>query len=225
MAEMVPLGPARRLTSSLKDIAEEDIRRRILSGDLRPGSRVDQDAVAAELGISKVPVREALISLAHEGLVDQVARRGVYVAALTRDDIRDHYVVFGLVSGLAAERAAAVMTAAHVEALEILADRMEHGGPMSQQDSLNFEFHRMINRASASRRLTSLIHGLARLTPHGWFESHEGWVLRSHAEHRAIVDALKVGDGEGARAAVAAHFAAGGDVAVERLEVQGYWRD
>lgn len=215
----------RRSPASLKDLAAQEIRQRIFSGELRPGSKVDQDTLAEELGISKLPVREALISLGYEGVIDQVARRGAFVAALTPDDIRDHYIVFGMVSGLAAERACQNMTPAQLDELAELEERMEAGASESEQESLNFEFHRLINHASASRRLISILGSLSRLTPHGWFETHEGWAERSHGEHRDIVAALKEGDGAKARELTEAHFAGGGDVAVARLQEQGYWRD
>lgn len=213
----------RRRPVSLKDLAAQEIRHRVLNGDLRPGQRVDQDTLAVDLGISKLPVREALISLSYEGIIEQVARRGAYVTALSRDDIRDHYVVFGMVAGLAAERAATRMTPADLERLDELATRMETGPQGAEQDDLNFEFHRVINRASDSRRLVSILGGLGRLIPHGWFGSHGGWAERAHDEHRAIVAALQRRDGSAARRLTEDHFAGGGDVAVQRLEAQNYW--
>lgn len=222
MVEM-PVAARRRAPASLKDMAAQEIRQRIFSGELRPGSKVDQDTLADELGISKLPVREALISLGYEGVVDQVARRGAFVAELTRDDIRDHYIVFGMVSGLAAQRAVEKITPDQLQALEALEDLMEAGGSEREQESLNFEFHRLINHAAASRRLSSILGSLGRLIPHGWFESHEGWAERSHREHREILAALKAGDGDKVRELMQAHFAGGGDVAVGRLEAQGYW--
>lgn len=213
----------RQVPSSLKDLAAQEIRRRVLNGDLRPGQKVDQDTLAEELGVSKVPVREALISLAHEGIVDQVARRGAFIAALSRDDIRDHYVVFGMVAGLAAERAATRLTDGELALLEELAERMEAGPDGPEQDSLNFEFHRIINRASDSRRLISILGSLGRLIPHGWFGSHGGWAERAHGEHRSILCALQRRDGAAARRLTEEHFAGGGDVAVQRLESHHYW--
>lgn len=214
----------RRAPASLKDLAAQEIRQRVLNGDLRPGQKVDQDTLAVDLGISKLPVREALISLGYEGIIEQVARRGAFVSALSRDDIRDHYVVFGLVGGLAAERAAARITAVDLARLRELALRMESGAPGREQDSLNFEFHRVINLASASPRLVAILSSLGRLIPYGWFENHDGWAERAHVEHREILDALERRDSDTARHLTEAHFAGGGDVAVQRLESHHYWR-
>lgn len=223
-AMAVPNGSSRsRGPSSLKDLAAQEIRHRVFNGDLRPGQKVDQDLLADELGISKLPVREALISLGYEGIIDQVARRGAFVAALSRDDIRDHYVVFGMVGGLAAERAAKRISDADLARLAELADLMECGTPGHEQDRMNFEFHRLINRASDSGRLLSILGSLGRLIPHGWFESHGGWADRAHSEHREILEALMRRDGPAARDLTERHFAGGGDVAVRRLEDHRYW--
>ena len=89
---------------SLKDSAADYLREQILTGQLTPGTKIDQDEISAALGISRLPVREALIQLANEGLVDAVPRRGAFVASLERADIVDHYrVSSGLVGGAGGE--------------------------------------------------------------------------------------------------------------------------
>ena len=79
----------------------------IFDGDLRPGERVPQDDVAAMLGISRIPVREALIALEREGWVTIEMHRGAFVNALDARSVRDNYELFGLVYGFAAQRAIA----------------------------------------------------------------------------------------------------------------------
>src|SRR5881227_2727330 len=83
------------------------IRRMIFEGELRPGERVPQDDVAAILGISRIPVREALIALEREGWVTIELHRGAFINALDDQAVRDHYELFGLVYGFAARRALA----------------------------------------------------------------------------------------------------------------------
>src|SRR3954470_19651214 len=83
------------------------IRRMIFDGELRPGERVPQDDVAAMLGISRIPVREALIALEREGWVTIEMHRGAFVNALDEQEVRDHYELFGLVYSFAARRARA----------------------------------------------------------------------------------------------------------------------
>jgi DNA-binding GntR family transcriptional regulator len=81
------------------------IRRMIFDGELRAGDRVPQDDVAAMLGISRIPVREALIALEREGWVTIEMNRGAFVNALDARSVRDNYELFGLVFGFAAQRA------------------------------------------------------------------------------------------------------------------------
>src|SRR5437588_9785167 len=81
------------------------IRRMIFDGELRPGERVPQDDVAAMLGISRIPIREALIALEREGWVTIELHRGAFVNALDERAVRDSYDLFGLVYGFAVRRA------------------------------------------------------------------------------------------------------------------------
>ena len=81
------------------------IRRMIFEGELRPGERVPQDDVAALLGISRIPVREALIALEREGWVTLEMHRGAFVNAIDERAVRDNYKLYGLVYGFAVESA------------------------------------------------------------------------------------------------------------------------
>src|SRR6184192_3460414 len=81
------------------------IRRMIFDGELRPGERVPQDDVAAMLGISRIPVREALIALEREGWITIEMHRGAFVNDLDEQAVRDHYALFGVVYGFAVRRA------------------------------------------------------------------------------------------------------------------------
>src|SRR5262249_54760191 len=99
---------------SLKDSAAAYLREQILTGRLVPGAKGDQAEISEALGMSRLPVREALIELAHESLIDAVPRRGAFVARLDRADILDHYRIFGLIAGLAASRAATALTEAQL---------------------------------------------------------------------------------------------------------------
>ena len=95
-------APARnippRLTSG--EQAALYIRRLVFDGDLKPGDRVPQDVVAAALGMSRIPVREALIALEREGWVTIETHRGAFVNGFDRQAVRDHYALFALIYGL-----------------------------------------------------------------------------------------------------------------------------
>lgn len=223
-------APSTALTSSspppltsLKDLAAAEIRQRIFSGDLRPGSKIDQEALATELGMSKLPVREALISLDSEGLINSIARRGAFVAELTRDDIRDHYQIFGTVAGLAAERAASSLTDAELTELEELLEQMEAVDEPVRQEQLNHEFHRRINVAGQSRRLASVIGLLSKSLPSHFYEFHTEWADTARDDHRKILEALKDRDAEAASQAMTDHLRRGASHAVAFLESTEFW--
>lgn len=211
--------------SNLKEGVAAHVRALIFSGDLRPGSKIDQDQLAADLGVSKLPVREALITLESEALIENVARRGAFVARLTRTDVQDHYNVFGIVSGLAAERAASQLTDDELNRLEELAAAMESSTSAEEQEELNFAFHRTINVRGASRRLRSVLRLLGNSLPTRFFVSHPQWADVAHVDHRAILAALQARDAAAARAAMEHHLRDSAELAVQILAERGVWRD
>lgn len=222
-----PNGGSRRLGSqpNLKEQVGGHLRELILSGELRPGERIDQDQLADDLGVSKLPVREALIVLESEGLVENVARRGSFVAPLTRDDVRDHYVIYGIVSGLAARRAAQRLSDEALEDLEEIVARMGASEDPVEQEELNFLFHKAINRAGGSRRLTSVLRLLSNTIPAHFFEFTTDWPERAIDDHRHITAALRRRDADEAAELVSEHLRAGGEFAVRMLEEAQFWAD
>ena len=210
---------------TLKDQVARHIREQVLSGELRPGHKIDQDALAGELGVSKLPVREALIVLEGEGLVDNIARRGAFVASLTPEDVLDHYAIYGMVSGLAAERATERLTDDDLAELEDLVGRMADTGDAQEQEELNFLFHKVVHRAGGSRRLNAVLRLLSHTIPARFFEFTTDWPDRANADHREILHALRARDATRSRELVFEHLRAGGEYAVRALESNGFWSD
>jgi DNA-binding GntR family transcriptional regulator len=208
---------------NLKDSVVREIRRMIFAGSPRPGARIDQDGLARQFGISRVPVREALIVLEGEGLVEHYARRGYFVASITRDDVRDHYAVYGAVAGLAARRAARRMTPEAIAELTDLVAQMERTDRDADQAELNFRFHRAINLAGGSRRLAAVLRNLVDTIPGGFFEGATDWPEQARQHHRGILEALRKGDADAAAKLVEEHLEASGDYAVMLLERAGFW--
>ena len=219
------IGPAAR--GNLKQEVAQRVRDLILSGDLRRGERIDQDRIAENLGVSRLPVREALITLESEGLVEGIARRGMYVAQLERDDIRDHYEMYGMLSGIAAGRLARHGDVDILNQLETVQREMRATEDPHEHDRLNFAFHQLINRAGASRRLRSVLRVLSRNMPSAFFAQPVEWEWkeRAIAEHDEIIAALRAGDAASASAALTSHFAHTGEQAVRVLERQDFWSD
>ncbi len=205
-----------------QDVADH-IRDGILTGRLRPGTRIDQDAIAEDLGVSRLPVREALIALDQEGLVRTIPRRGTYVQRLERDDIADHYQLYGTVSGLAAARAVSRIDASTLAALEAVHDAMGRAAEPSEQEQLNFEFHRIINAAADSRRVSGVLRLLARSLPLHFYEFVPEWPLQAQHQHAEIIEAFRGGDAIAAQRSMEQHLNASARNAIEALELMDFF--
>jgi len=170
-----------------------------------------------------LPVREALIELADEGLVDAVPRRGAFVASLERADIVDHYRIFGLVAGLAASRAATSLTDAQLVELRAVHESFLAATDADAQATWNHEFHKRINRAGGSRRLVSVLALLSRSLPVRYFEFVPGWAEASGRHHERILGALEQRDAHEAQRIMEHHVTESGELAVGILQEMGYW--
>lgn len=221
------LSSPRRERHNLKQEAAKFIRDLIFSGQVHPGQRLDQDRLADQLGVSKLPVREALITLEAEGMVNNIARRGSFVARLEPEDIVDHFEMYGSISGMAAARVADHPSPALIAELRQVANGMRTTTDPIEHDRLNFRFHQLINKAGGSRRLISVLRILSDNMPSHFFTANNEWEFRDRAfeEHDEIVDAIEAGDGDRASAALVTHFAHTGEQAVRMLQSVGFWED
>ena len=215
------VDPERRPRGSLADEVVTYVRDLILAGSLKPGTKIDQDAVAAALDVSRSPVREALVILSREGLVEMTPRRGASVADLTPEDIVDHYELFGMVSGRVAAMAAVSLKDDEIAQLAAIHERFERdtGEDLS---ALNNAFHRVINSA-APRRTRWLLRHLVRSVPARYYEFIDGWDSQAVQHHAAILQAISERDPDGAREAMEEHLHQSGLAAAEFLQRHGYW--
>lgn len=216
-----PVDPGRRRRGSLADEVVTYVRDLILAGSLKPGTKIDQDAVGEALDVSRSPVREALVILGREGLVEVTPRRGASVADLSPDDIIDHYELFGVVSGRAAAVAAISLKDDEIAQLAAIHQRF---GRDSGEDlsALNNAFHRVINSV-APRRTRWLLGHLVRSVPARYYEFIDGWDAQAVQHHAAILQAISERDPDGAREAMEEHLHQSGIAAAEFLQRHGYW--
>lgn len=177
-----------------------EIERMILDGDLEPGSRLNEYALAEQFAVSRGPVREATRALVAAGLLVSVPARGVFVREMSEAEISENYDVRALLTGLMCALAAANRTEDDVVVLERLLDAMDAAVAVNQVREyyrINLDFHDLINRIAA--------HGCARRVYDDLIrETHS--LRRSlfspgqtNGEHREIVAAIKAGDGAEAR--------------------------
>jgi DNA-binding GntR family transcriptional regulator len=208
---------------SLKEAAAAHLREKILTGKLVSGSKIDTERVSEALGMSRVPVREALIELTQEHLVETIPRRGAFVARLERADIIDHYRIFGLIAGLAASRAASALTADELANLRSIHESFLSATTPDEMAYWNYHFHRVIHHAGGSKRLLSVLKLMSRSMPPRYFEFVENWPEIAGRQHARILGALAARDAHEAQRSVEYHHYESGELAVEVLEKMGFW--
>lgn len=156
------IAPRRALWESIV----KPMRRAIVFGELPAGLHLEEPALALKFGVSRVPVREALMRLEHEGLVRVEPRRGAFIVGMSEDDVHDVYELRSLIEGQAARRAAARIDADGLARLEALATQMDDAlrrrDPPSMVDP-DVQFHREVVAAAGSRQLLGAWERLAGL--------------------------------------------------------------
>lgn len=213
MTRVTPVAPEVSGTDS-RQITCVLLRRRIASGELAPGTWLREATVAAELGFSRTPVREALRSLAAEGLVELVHNRGARVVPWSPADVDETYRLRALLEGEAAGLAARRATAEHVAAMARAQERYERsieaGAPTVERAGCNDAFHAAVVTASGSSRLPVL---LAVVTSAALVARVIGTygpddLRRSVLQHRDVLTAVQKRDEALAVAAMRSHILA-----------------
>jgi DNA-binding GntR family transcriptional regulator len=210
--------------SQLSEDVARFVRKRIFNGDYAAGQYVRLDQLAAELGVSVTPVREALFGLRAEGLLDQQPHRGFVVLPVTRRDITDVSDVQAHIGGELAARAAANITDDQLRELDEIQHQLEAAYTADDEERavrLNHEFHRAINVAADSPKLAQLMYQITRYAPESVFPTVSGWPAESTRHHRAVLAALAKRDEDLARTAMAEHLAAGAVPMIEHLVERG----
>ena len=142
--------------SSLKDQVYEYLRHQMKIGELRPGAAIDMNATSEKLGVSKTPLRDALIQLEKEGFVEIMPRRGVVVSVLTIQDIKDLSQIVGALESMAIIAAADRLQGAEVKKMEKLNQKM---GTSLERDDFdayyeeNLKFHDIFLSLSGNEML------------------------------------------------------------------------
>jgi DNA-binding GntR family transcriptional regulator len=206
-----------------EDVARH-VRQRIFSGAYAAGSYVRLEQLAAELGISVTPVREALLELRAEGLLVQQPHRGFMVLPVTGRDIADVSNVQAHIGGELAARAAINITDEQLDDLKDIQAQLEDAYRQDDNERavrLNHEFHRAINVAADSPKLSQLMGQITRYAPESVFPAVAGWPAKSMKDHRRVLAALEHRDGERARTAMSEHFVAGVRPMIEHLSNHG----
>ena len=213
------IAPRRALWESIV----EPMRRAIVLGELPPGLHLEEPALAQKFGVSRIPIREALLRLEHEGLVRVEPRRGAFIVGMTEEDVHDVYELRSLIEGRAARRAAGRIEAGGLARLEALAAQMDEALRRHDPAAMvapDVQFHREVVAAAGSRqllagweRLAGLIGTILDVTD----SVHYGTTPTAVHGHQLIIEALARRDADRAEREVAAHLAGGEQVMREAM--------
>lgn len=203
--------------------AQQRLRELVLSGELAGGSRIAELALVERLGVSRTPIRTALLRLAQEGLLDELPSGGYAVRTFSERDVADAIELRGTMEGLAARlaaerRAAAVLLAEAREVLDgidaVLAGPALDDAAFEGYVQLNARFHQLLGEMAGSPVLARELERVVRLpfaSPSGFVGvqagSHEGrdMLVVAQDQHRQVLEAIEAGEGSRAESIMREH--------------------
>jgi DNA-binding GntR family transcriptional regulator len=212
--------PVRSLTSWTVEV----LRQAIIEGNLRPGERLDQDALAAELGVSRTPLREAIAALESEGLLESKVYRGVFVTEVSKEDILEVFALRALLEVEVVRQAVLAIPTSVLDQLETAlgeAQRAYEEGDQAAQFEADVYFHTTLREFSDNSLLKEVLGGLAnRISAVRRFgQTRPGPHVNEFAqEHRAILQALKERDIDLSCDLMKAHLDSSADRVVRLLD-------
>lgn len=216
--------PLRR--AQLSDEVAGHLRAAIMSGALRPGTFIRLDETAASLGVSATPVREALLKLRGEGMVQLEPHRGHVVLPLSRQDVDDIFWVQATIAEELARSAAQRITDAEIDDLEHLTDTLATAvaaGDIEAIAATEFAFHRVFNHATGRIKLAWFLLHVARYMPLMVYAADPEWAAGAVLNHRELVAALRRRDTAAVVEHTTSQFVDGARRLTERLDASGIW--
>lgn len=201
-----------RASSALRDALEQDI----VTGRIQPGQRLDEVSLAQRFGVSRTPIREALLELAANGLVEHRPRRGAVVAKLGAERLFEMFEVMAELEGMCGRLAARRMTEAQRAALAEACEACAAAAASGDTDAYYYEnerFHRAVYDGCGNAFLAEEALKLhRRLRPYRRLQLRvRNRMQASLAEHRAIVQAISEGDADKTEGVIKAHVVIQGE--------------
>ncbi|MBN2206456.1 MAG: GntR family transcriptional regulator [Candidatus Aminicenantes bacterium] len=183
---------------SLKEQVYEYLREELHKGHLTPGSVINMDETSRKLGVSKTPLRDALLQLETESFVTILPRRGVVVRMLTFRDIKDYYEIIGNLEASALMSSCENLKEPVVKNMEKLCEAMTRALSDNNFElyyDRNLKFHNSFLDACGNATLVRIVNTLKKRLydfprPEAWLKD---WEVASCAEHEALVDEIRRG--------------------------------
>lgn len=204
------------VAQTLSDRLREELEEEIVTGTLVPGTRLEEIALAARFGVSRTPIREALLQLSAAGLIENRPRRGAVVAEIGPRRLVEMFAVMAELEGMCARLAARRAAPEDVDAIRASHEACRTASDAADVDAyyyVNEAFHETIRRAARNAFLNEQTNHLQRrLRPYRRLQLRaRGRVAASFREHERIVRAIEAGDAEAAGSAMREHVSVQGD--------------
>jgi len=188
----------------LREIVYEELRNLILTGKIKPGTRMMEIELAEDMGVSRTPIREAIRKLEKEGLVVIEPRKGAYASEVSVKDMEDILEVRANLEGLAAYLAAERMTDAEKQALDDIKEKFMQAvveGNMADMISIDTKFHHMIVESSRNNHLIHMVEQLQELVLRFRYIYYKDFKRAEDMipEHKRIFEEIANGNGANAR--------------------------
>jgi len=187
-----------------KDQVVSHILTQVLTGKLRTGDRVDRNEIARDLGMSRVPIQEAVVQLEHDGVLSTRYHRGAFVERFDEDTVREHHELHGVLNGMASARAAANPTPRILDQLDAIMRMLRSAKEPRLFQQAGREYRRAINDEYAGPRLHAAIRASHSMIPRAFMLNYPNVVGEMLPFYEDETAAIRHRDPAAARAACSA---------------------
>jgi len=214
-------APRKLTRRSSGELVADHLRREIFAGRLAPGDRIPQEEVATALGVSRIPVREALVILENEGRVRMEHHRGGFVLPMDADSVSDNAEIFGMVYGLVARRAAERRTPELDAKLAALAEQLAEATAPGDIWRLAEAYLDTVMEIGTAPRLARVLRRMRTLAVDNLFEVVPDTLEITRTGTIALIEAIRAGDAAGAEAEQMDMQRRSADLVVEAFRERG----
>ncbi len=195
----------------LRELVYEEIKNKILRGDIPPGTRMMEEEIAENIGVSRTPIREAIRQLEKEGLVTLKPRKGAYVSDIIKKDMIEILEVRENMEGLAAAFAAERMTPEAIRELEVVSEKFKVAvmqGNTEDMIKYDTDFHHKVVQGANNKILTKMVEQLQEMVLRFRYLHYDNFKRAELMieEHKEILEALKSRNVEAASNAAFIHI-------------------
>ncbi|WP_051237610.1 GntR family transcriptional regulator [Ottowia thiooxydans] len=210
--ERLPSSTGRLVRKTTVELVLDDLRARILSGALPPGVPLRQEALADELGVSRIPVREAIRILSAEGLIDVLPHKGAFVSMLSKEEVREFFDIRQRLEPWLLHEAVAHISDADLHRAQAQVEAMDHA-TADDWGALNWAFHELLYAPAGRPAALSIVRALHEKSERYFRFQAVNTPVReqAHREHQQLIDLCRHRQADKAQQVLEEHIATAGD--------------